>query len=139
MNRVKFGSESLLITPFVYGTGKALKALAATRGKNIEFSGSQLDKFFNTIFSSLRARGAKPQSVFEAKMAEKGATMADTNRAMELVRIIDKNVDKIFPSIKSTFDKSVPKQETVLRELNDAMLSGTLDKAIPKDASNKIN
>jgi hypothetical protein len=138
MNRVKFGSESLLITPFVYGTGKALKA-AATRGKNIEFSSSQLDKFFNTIFSSLRARGAKPQSVFEAKMAEKGATMADTNRAMELVRIIDKNVDKIFPSIKSTFDKSVPKQkETVLKELNDAMFSGALDKTIPKDASKKL-
>jgi hypothetical protein len=65
--------------------------------------------------------------------------MADTNRAMELVRIIDKNVDKIFPSIKSTFDKSVPKQkENVLRELNDAMFSGTLDKAISKDASKKL-
>ena len=49
MNRVKFGSESLLITPFVYGTGKALKA-AATRGKNIEFSSSQLDKFLIQYF-----------------------------------------------------------------------------------------
>ena len=138
MNRVKFGSESLLITPFVYGTGKAIKA-AATRGKNIEFSSSQLDKFFNTIFSSLRARGAKPQSVFEAKMAEKGATMADTNRAMELVKIIDRDVDKIFPSIKSTFDKSAPKQkETVLKELNDAMFSGELNKAIPKNAQEKL-
>ena len=138
MNRAKFGSESLLITPFVYGTGKAIKA-AATRGKNIEFSSSQVFTPVNTAFSSLRARGAKPQSVFEAKMAEKGSTMADTNRAMELVRIIDRNVDKIFPSIKSTFDKSVPKQkETVLRELNDAMFSGTLDKNISKDASKKL-
>ena len=72
-------------------------------------------------------------------MAEKGATMADTNRAMELVKIIDRNVDRIFPSIKSTFDKSVPKQkENVLRELNDAMFSGTLDKSISKDASKKL-
>ena len=49
MNRTKFGSESLLITPFVYGTGKAIKA-AATRGKRIEFSNSKLDQFFNKIF-----------------------------------------------------------------------------------------
>ena len=138
MNRTKFGSESLLITPFVYGTGKAIKA-AATRGKNIEFSSSQLDKFFNTIFSSLRARGAKPQKIFEEKMVEKGATMADTNRAMELVRVIDKEVDTIFPSIKSTFDKSLPKQkESVLKELNDAMFSGSLDKSIPKDVQTKL-
>ena len=138
MNRTKFGSESLLITPFVYGTGKAIKA-AATRGKNIEFSSSQLDKFFNTIFSSLRARGAKPQKIFEEKMIEKGATMADTNRAMELVKVIDKEVDTIFPSIKSTFDKSLPKQkESVLKELNDAMFSGSLDKSIPKDVQTKL-
>ena len=138
MNRTKFGSESLLITPFVYGTGKAIKA-AATRGKNIEFSSSQLDKFFNTIFSSLRARGAKPQKIFEEKMVEKGAVMADTNRAMELVKVIDKEVDTIFPSIKSTFDKSLPKQkESVLKELNDAMFSGSLDKSIPKDAQTKL-
>ena len=51
------------------------------------------------MFSALRARGAKPQEVFEAKMAEKGATMADTNRAMELVKNIDRQVDKMFPTI----------------------------------------
>ncbi len=32
MNRTKFGAESLLITPIVYGVGKGIKA-AATRGK----------------------------------------------------------------------------------------------------------
>ena len=44
MNRTKFGAESLLITPIVYGVGKGIKA-AALRGKNIEFSNSKLDKF----------------------------------------------------------------------------------------------
>ena len=47
-NRLKFGSESILVTPFVYGAGKAIKA-AATRGKNIEFSNSKLDRYFNEI------------------------------------------------------------------------------------------
>ena len=37
LNRVKFGSESLLVTPSVYGVGRGIKA-AATRGKRLEFS-----------------------------------------------------------------------------------------------------
>ena len=38
-------------------------------------------------------------------MAEKGAIMADTNKAMELVKNIDRQVDTMFPTFKSLFDK----------------------------------
>jgi hypothetical protein len=135
MNRTKFGSESLLITPLVFGVGKGIKA-AATRGKNIEFSNSKLDKFFNKTFSALRARGAKPQSIFEAKMAEKGATMADTNRAMELVKTIDSEVDSMFPTVKSVLDKSSDKRKAdIYKELNDILFEGELSKAIPSSAA----
>ena len=135
MNRAKFGSESLLITPIVYGAGRGIKA-AATRGKNIEFSNSKLDKFFNKVFSTLRARGAKPQSIFEAKMAEKGATMADTNRAMELVKTIDSEVDSMFPTVKSVLDKSSDKRKAdVYKQLNDILFEGELSKAIPSSAA----
>ena len=139
MNRAKFGSESLFITPFVYGAGKALKA-AATRGKNIEFSNARLDKYFNKVFSALRARGAKPQSVFEAKMAEKGATMADTNRAMELVKTIDSEVDGMFPTIKSVLDKSSDKRKAdIYKQLNDILFEGSLDKTIPSSAATRVH
>ena len=139
MNRTKFGSESLLITPFVYGVGKGLKA-AAVRGKNIEFSNSTLDKYFNKVFSALRARGAKPQSVFEAKMAEKGSTMADTNRAMELVKVIDSEVDGMFPTIKSVLDKSSDKRKAeIYKQLNDVLFEGSLDKAIPSSAATRMH
>jgi hypothetical protein len=135
MNRTKFGAESLLITPIVYGVGKGLKA-AATRGKDIEFSNSKLDKFFNKTFSALRARGAKPQAIFEAKMAEKGATMADTNRAMELVKTIDSEVDSMFPTVKSVLDKSSDKRKAdIYKELNDLLFEGELSKAIPSSAA----
>jgi hypothetical protein len=135
MNRTKFGSESLLITPFVYGTGKAIKA-AATRGKRIEFSNSKLDQFFNKTFSALRARGAKPQEIFEAKMAEKGATMADTNRAMELVKNIDRQVDTIFPTFKFLFDKSgTQRRAEIYKELNDLLFSGNIGQKIPSSQS----
>jgi hypothetical protein len=138
MNRTKFGSESLLITPFVYGTGKAIKA-AATRGKRIEFSNSKLDQFFNKIFSALRARGAKPQEIFEAKMAEKGATMADTNRAMELVKNIDRQVDTMFPTFKSLFDKSgTQRRADIYKQLNDVLFSNNIGQDISKDVASSI-
>jgi hypothetical protein len=138
MNRTKFGSESLLITPFVYGTGKAIKA-AATRGKRIEFSNSKLDQFFNKTFSALRARGAKPQEIFEAKMAEKGATMADTNRAMELVKNIDRQVDTMFPTFKSLFDKSgTQRRADIYKQLNDVLFSDNIGQDISKDVASSI-
>jgi hypothetical protein len=138
LNRIKFGSESILVTPIVYGAARGIKA-AATRGKNIEFSNSKLDQFFNKTFSALRARGAKPQDIFEAKMAEKGATMADTNRAMELVKRMDSDIDKMFPSLKTTFAKSTGKEKSkVLKEINDAMFSGKLDEELPIEVKNSL-
>jgi hypothetical protein len=138
MNRTKFGSESLLITPFVYGVGKKIKA-AATRGKRIEFSNSKLDQFFNKTFSALRARGAKPQEIFEVKMAEKGATMADTNRAMELVKNIDRQVDTMFPTFKSLFDKSgTQRRADIYKQLNDVLFSDNIGQDISKDVASSI-
>jgi len=138
LNRVKFGSEALLTTPIVYGIGRGIKA-AATRGKRIEFSNSKLDQFFNKTFSALRARGAKPQEIFEAKMAEKGAMMADTNEAMQIVKGIDREVDKMFPTLKSSFSKSTGKEkQQILKQINDAMFSGKLDEVIPEESVNNL-
>jgi hypothetical protein len=137
-NRIKFGAESPVTILFGYGVGKGIKA-AVERGRRIEFSNSQLDKHFNKIFSALRSRGAKPQEIFEGKMAEKGATMADTNRAMELVKTIDSDVDSLFPTIKSTFDKTTDKKKAeIFKELNDAMFAGDISKAIPSNSAAKL-
>ncbi len=123
MNRTKFGSESLLITPFVYGTGKAIKA----------------DQYFNKVFSALRARGAKPQEIFEAKMAEMGSTMADTNRAMELVKNIDRQVDTMFPTFKFLFDKSgTQRRADIYKQLNDVLFSGNIGQNISDDVAATI-
>src|SRR6056300_544207 len=138
LNRVKFGSEAILTTPIVYGVGRGLKA-AATRGKRLEFSNSKLDQFYNKTFSALRARGAKPQEIFEAKMAEKGATMADTNEAMRIVKSIDTEVDKMFPTLKASFNKSTGKEkQLLLKEINDTMFSGKFDEGIPRPAKEAL-
>jgi hypothetical protein len=126
MNRVKFGSESLLLTPFVYGTGMAIKS-AATRGKKLAYSNSKLEKVFDRIFGALRARGYKPQQVFEAKMTENARKMMDVNRAMELVKRIDRSVDRMFPATRGFFDKSTRQQkEQFFKDLDDLMFTGNI-------------
>ena len=138
LNRVKFGSEAILTTPIAYGISQGVKA-AATRGKNLEFSNSKLDQFYNKIFSAFRARGAKPQEIFEAKMAEKGATMADTQQAMELVKRIDSDVDRMFPGVKSSFAKSTGKEkQQILKEINDALFEGKLDEPLNMQARKEL-
>ena len=67
-------------------------------------------------------------------MAEKGATMADTNEAMQLVKEIDKPLNKMFPTVKTIFNQSTGKEKSeVLETLNDAMFSGDLTKSIKDD------
>jgi hypothetical protein len=138
MNRLKFGAESPVTLLFGYGAGKAIKA-AVQRGRRLEFSNSKLDQYFNKVFSGLRARGAKPQEVFEAKMAETGATMADTNRAMELVKNIDRQVDTMFPTIKSLFDKTTETRKAdIYKGLNDVLFSDNIGKKISPSKSAPI-
>ena len=138
MNRLKFGAESPITLLAGYGAGKAIKA-AVQRGKRIEFSNSKLDKYFNKIFSALRARGAKPQEIFESKMAEKGAIMSDTNRAMELVKNIDRQVDSIFPMFKGSFDKSnIRTRAEIYKTLNDVLFSDNIGQNISKSNVTKV-
>tara|TARA_X000001382_G_scaffold125105_1_gene110287 strand:- start:431 stop:4255 length:3825 start_codon:yes stop_codon:yes gene_type:complete len=138
MNRLKFGSESILLTPFVYGVGLGAKALA-TRGKELAYSNSQLERFFDKVGSAFRARGAKPQELFESKRTEIGRGMADTNRAMEIVKDIDKNMDKLFPPFKNLFDKSTQKEKNkLLKEVNDAMFAGKLDEPLPINVQDSL-
>ena len=138
MNRLKFGAESPVTLLVGYGAGKGIKA-AVQRGRRLEFSNSKLDQYFNKVFSGLRARGAKPQEIFEGKMAEKGATMADTNRAMELVKNIDRQVDTMFPTIKSLFDKTTEtRKANIYKGLNDVLFSDNIGKKISSSKSAPI-
>ena len=55
MNRIRFGSESLFVTPVVYGAGKTAKLLAQ-RGKELAYSNLQfqraIDKYIRAPFST---------------------------------------------------------------------------------------
>ena len=139
LNRIKFGSESLLLTPFVYGVGKGGKALAS-RGKELAYSDSAFERWVNKyIGSPFRPRGDLPQEVFESEMAKQGLKARDTFRAKELVTNITKEVDKIYPSSGKFFDSSTnAEQKNFYKQLNDVLFEGDLSKPINPGAKDAL-
>ena len=81
LNRLKFGSESLALTPFVYGAGKLMGALAK-QGKHLAYSDSAIERAVDKFASVFRFRGAKPVEQAVAKETESTRKMADLNFSM---------------------------------------------------------
>ena len=127
MNRIKFGSESLLITPFVYGVGKSAKLLA-NKGKDLAYSNSQfarwLDKYVRAPFSP---RGGLTDELFESETLKEALRGRDINRAREIVDNITREVDGIFPETQIMFDKSVrTEKDKFLKGLNEILFEGDI-------------
>ena len=125
INRVKFGTEGALFTGLIGGVGSVLKSLSK-RGKDMRFSNSKLDRFYDKVASKVRARGGKTQEFFDIERQQVGARSADVNFAQQVSRELDKNIDAIFPAFKTVTNKLVAKERNdLLRALNEAMLSGS--------------
>jgi hypothetical protein len=127
LNRLKFGSESLLVTPFVYGAGKSAKLLA-NRGKDLAYSNSKfarfLDKYVRAPFSP---RGNLTQELFDAETTKEALKAVDLGRAREIVDNITREVDNIFPETQIMFDKSVrPEKDKFLKQLNELLFEGDI-------------
>ena len=131
LNRLKFGAESIFITPFVYGVGAGGKALAK-RGKDLAYSNSSFERWVDRyIGSPFRPRGDLPQEVFESEMAKAGLKARDTFRAREIVENITKEVDKLFPRTGKFFDTSTNKEQVAFyKKLNDVLFEGDLSKEL---------
>tara|TARA_R100000005_G_scaffold49440_1_gene23749 strand:- start:1248 stop:5243 length:3996 start_codon:yes stop_codon:yes gene_type:complete len=137
-NRLRFGSESIFLTPFVYGVGVGAKTLAK-RGKELAYSNSQIEKGLDKLASAFRFRGTKPQEVAEAKQLQKGRTMRDTNFAEEQVARIDKEVDKVFPEFRKVFNASTSEErKNFLKTLDDALFTGDLTKPVDPNLLKKV-
>jgi hypothetical protein len=139
LNRLKFGTESIFITPFVYGVGAGGKALAK-RGKDLAYSDSAFERWVDKyIGSPFRPRGDLPTEVFEAEMAKSGLKARDTFRAKEIVENITREVDKIFPSTGKFFDTTTNKEQVdFYKKINDVLFEGDLSKPINPKASDNL-
>jgi hypothetical protein len=138
MNRFKFGSESLLLTPVVYGIGEGAKRLA-TQGDALAYSSSALDRFFFKVGSVFTPQGAKPREQFLAKETENAMIRADQHLAMEQVARIDKEVNKLFPDTNKFFNAaSDTEKKGFLKTLDEALYSGKIDEKIDQNIVDNI-
>jgi hypothetical protein len=139
LNRIKFGSESLLVTPAIAGVGKGAKALAQ-RGKELAYSDSAFERWIDKyIGSPFRPRGDLPQEVFESEMAKSGLKARDVDAAKEIVNTITKEVDKVFPDMQTIFTKgTIDEKNKFLDLLNQALFKGDISKPINPKALDDI-
>jgi hypothetical protein len=124
INRVKFGTESVLFTGLVSGVGQSIKKIA-DRGKDLRFSNSKIDRLLDKIGSYVRARGGKTQEYFDIERQQIGRRSVDTNLAQQVSRTLDQDIDSIFPAWKTVANKQTAKERNeTLAKLNDLLLSG---------------
>ena len=131
MNRFKFGTESLLVTPFAFGVGATAKSLAK-RGKDLAYSSSQFERFIDKyIRAPFSPRGNLPDEVFKSEMLKQGLKTKDSYRAKQIVANITKVVDGIFPVSQEVADKSIKAQKLkFVKDVNDVLLDGDLAEGI---------
>jgi hypothetical protein len=131
LNRIKFGSESLLVTPVIAGVGKGAKALAQ-RGKELAYSDNAFERWINKyIGAPFRPRGDLPEEVFAAEMTKQGLKARDTDAAKEIVNTITKEVDKVFPEMETIFNKSTKDEKNKFLDLlNKTLFEGDISKPI---------
>ena len=134
-NRLKFGSESLLITPFVYGAGKSAKLLAQ-RGKELAYSDSQVSRFLDKyVRSPFSPRGGLTEELFGAEKTKQALIARDSNRAKEIVDNLTREIDAIYPEAERLFGRAnVAERDKFLSLLNKSLFEGDLNKPLNKDA-----
>ena len=127
LNRLKFGSESLLFTPVVAAAGKSAKALA-TKGKELAYSNNVLERYLNKFAEAFTPEGPLTKALFGSQKVMEGFRSADMNKATELVKNIDRTINKAFPEMQRALDKTLSKEEKELfyKEVNDLILDGDL-------------
>ena len=124
LNRIKFGTEGALFTGILSGTGQVIKKIT-NRNKGLDTANSELDRWIDTVASKFRARSGKTQEFFDIQRQSIGAQAADANVARNLSRELDVDVDKLFPPMRTVFNKQNAKERAkFLGDVNDALLSG---------------
>ena len=134
LNRLKFGADSVLYFPFIYGATKAVGKVGKF-GKDLAFSSSKINKTIDNAAGVFRPTSNKPTEMFLAKNAENARKASDANFAMEQVKRIDKEVGKMFSPMKAFFNKTLREnnkkgQAQFYKDLKEMMFEGDLTKPL---------
>ena len=139
INRAKFGSESVLITPIVYGLSKGIGSLLKKKGKALAYSDDSIERKLDKFAGIFRFRGLKPIGQALAKEQESASKMVDTNYAMEQVKRIDKEINNIFPDTKKfLFSANTKQRRELFKDLNDLLFEGDLTRGLDEGLQFKL-
>jgi hypothetical protein len=119
MNRIKFGLDSAMLGGIIGGTGTAISQ-AVKRSNNLNRNNDFIDK----ILEYTTPQGKKTKEFFEMEREMIGLRSADVNRAQELHRQIDKQIDALYPFVSRATGFGVQKErDAVVKVINDALVS----------------
>ena len=130
LNRLKFGAEGLLLTPFVAGVGKGAMALA-TKGRDLAYSNSRFERWVDKIGEMFRPEGKLSKELFVSQKVMEGFKASDANLATEIVRDLTRAVDQAFPAMQRALEKSTPiEKKDFYKELNALVFDGNIAKPL---------
>ena len=119
MNRVRFGLDSAFLGGIIGGTGTAISQ-AVKRSNNLNRNNDLIDK----ILEYTTPQGKKTKEFFEMEREMIGRRSADANKAQELQRQLDKEIDALYGQMGQKFGIGVQKERTALTKVvNDALVS----------------
>ena len=127
LNRIKWSSESLLLTPFIYGATSAIKGLGK-HGKDAAYSDSKMMRWIDKwIGSQFRPRAGMHEEVAQSTWLKENLKSRDKLKAEQLVKNMTREISKIFPDTQLYFDKSLQGEKTqFLKEMNDLLFEGNI-------------
>jgi predicted nucleic acid-binding OB-fold protein len=124
LNKFKFGAEiGFPIIPFVVGVGK-LGKLAATRGKELVYSNSQIERWIDKyLFEPLRTRSFRTQELQEGIQKLEGTKSAVANLTDDFIRDVDTSLKKISRT-GDVVNDALGNPVTATKLLSDLLESG---------------
>jgi hypothetical protein len=113
-----------MFTGILGGTGKLIGKIT-NRNKNLDIANSRLDRWIDKTMANFRSRSGKTAEQFKIERESIGLRAADANEARNLSRLLDMDINKVFPFFRNIGNKqSAVDRKKFLEEVNDALLSG---------------
>ena len=131
-NQFKFATESAFINVlFSYGAGK-IGDILAKQGKDLTKNDILVEQWVDKFASKFRARGEKPQALFEEVQKVGGVQEAAQVTAKDLIRDIDKSLAEVTRSSRKlaqspNIGKVVGKMDELLQSGDDVVRNGKLE------------
>jgi hypothetical protein len=123
-NRAKLGIESGLITWPILWTGGLVGKIIRKQAKDVYASNEDLDRWVEKYFiSPLRARGVKPEELFEEIQRVKNKVSSGQIASIDLIKDIDAALLKVAK--EANINKGTPQLKRLIGRMDELLVTGS--------------